>query len=256
VSEPAHPPTARRRQLLRAVAPPLTAGLISLLHRTARVEMRRREVLRAVHERGGRFVMAFWHSRLLLVRHVHPGGRLAAVISRHGDGELIARTMARFGHAAARGSSTRGGSQALREALRLAAAGWDLAITPDGPRGPARIVKPGVVELSRLTGLPVVPVSVAARPALHLSSWDRFEVALPFARVVHACGEPIECPREAGPDERLELRRRIGRRLDELTDECRGALGLPPWEAVADHAPPEDHEVEDQAADEAVEDGS
>lgn len=218
-----------RRRLALALVPRVAEGLIRGIRATSRVEVRRQGVFDEVHASGRGVIMAFWHSRLLLVRYAHPGGRLAALISRHDDGELIARTMARFGHAAARGSSTRDGSRALREALSLARDGWDLAITPDGPRGPARLAKPGVVELARMTGFPVVPVSCAARPAATLSSWDRFEVPLPFSRIVHAVGAPIAIARDATQADREAARSAIERELDELGDECREAIGLPPF---------------------------
>jgi hypothetical protein len=182
---------------------------------------------------GRPHVMAFWHSRLMLMQYAHRGRKLAAMISRHGDGELIARTMARFGHAAVRGSSTRGGSRALREAVRWIEGGGDLAITPDGPRGPARAVKPGAVTLARLAGAPIFPVSLAMGRSVALRSWDGFEVPLPFGKVAIAYGELLPCPREAGDPEVEDLCRELARRLDALTDECRAAVGLPPWPVAA-----------------------
>jgi hypothetical protein len=210
----------------------MAAALIRLTWATSRVTWIRREVMDEAAREGRHLIMAFWHSRLLLMQYMHGGRPLAAMISRHGDGELIARTMARFGHSAVRGSSTRGGSRALREALRWTQSGGNLAITPDGPRGPARVAKPGVVDLARLTGLPVYPMSLAAARAAHLRSWDRFEVPLPFGRVALAYGAPLTCPRDAGPDRVLALAAELARRLDALTDECRLALGLPAWPAA------------------------
>lgn len=217
-----------------ALAPPLAAALIRALWATARVTWIRREIVEGLVARGQQYVMAFWHSRLLLMRYAYSGRRLAAVISAHGDGELIARTMARFGHAAVRGSSTRGGSRAMRDALRFARDGGDLAITPDGPRGPARRAKIGAIEMARWTGLPILPISLAARPARELGSWDGFEVPVPFARVAVAYGEPLWCGRDDDEGRREALRQRLEERLDALTNECRAAVGLEPWPPVGE----------------------
>jgi hypothetical protein len=81
------------------------------------------------------------------------------LISRHRDGEIIARIVARFGHRAVRGSSTRGGASALRDLIRLGRAGADLVVTPDGPKGPRQEAKLGVIQLARATGLPIVPLA-------------------------------------------------------------------------------------------------
>jgi lysophospholipid acyltransferase (LPLAT)-like uncharacterized protein len=209
--------TASRR-ILRALAPPLAAGLIRATWATARVTWLGLERAEPLLRGTEPFVLAFWHCKLWLMQHALRGRRVTALISRHEDGELIARTMARFGHAAARGSSTRGGAQALREALRIARAGGALAVTPDGPKGPARVVKPGVVEIARAGGLPILPCSLAARPVRRLRSWDRFEIPFPFARVAIAYGEPLRVAREATPHEREAWCARLGGALDALTD--------------------------------------
>jgi lysophospholipid acyltransferase (LPLAT)-like uncharacterized protein len=215
-----------RAAVTQRVIPPLAEALIRGLWATARVEWRGADALDGMSRSaaGDRFILAFWHCKLLLMQYALRGRRVTALISQHGDGELIARTMARFGHRAARGSSTRGGAAALREGIRVARAGGSLAITPDGPKGPARIVKPGVIELARATGLPILPASLAYAHAWRLASWDRFEVPLPFSRAVIAFGEPLTCPREAGEARRETLRRALEERLALLTADCERAL--------------------------------
>lgn len=177
-------------------------------------------MLEALERKNASFILAFWHCKLLLMQYALRGRPVTALISRHGDGELIARTMARFGHAAARGSSTRGGAAALREAIRVARAGGSIAITPDGPKGPARIAKVGVVEIARATGLPILPVSVAYSRCKRLASWDGFEIPLPFSRMVIAYGETIACPADADASEREVIRLAVEERLAALSTAC------------------------------------
>lgn len=140
---------------------------------------------------GRRCIFAFWHSRLLPLVITHRQRGIVVLVSRHRDGEWITRILLRLGFGAARGSSTRHGEEGARDLLRAARDGRLLAITPDGPRGPAEVVKPGLVWLASRTGLPVVPVATATDRAWVARSWDRFRVPLPFARVVVAYGEPI-----------------------------------------------------------------
>lgn len=211
------------RRLLAVAAPPLASGLIRLTWATSRVRWIRRELAEPLLRSPEPFVLAFWHCKLFLMQYALMGRPVTAMISRHGDGELIARTMARFGHSAARGSSTRGGPQALREALRAARGGGALAITPDGPKGPAREVKAGVIDLARAAQVPVLPCSLAAHPCRRLRSWDRFEVPLPFGRVVIAYGEPLRVARHAGDAERAAAAAELAARLDALTAECDSA---------------------------------
>lgn len=151
-----------KERLLVALAPPLAALLIRLLRRLMRIEYRRQEIVDDLVARGQRFILAFWHGQLLMMPYGYPGSRMAVLISEHRDGELVARTMRRLGFFITRGSTTSGGARGLRRLVRLARQGYDVAITPDGPRGPRHVAQRGTVELARLSGLPIVPVAFGA----------------------------------------------------------------------------------------------
>jgi hypothetical protein len=109
------------------------------------------------------WIIAFWHCHLLLMLHTKWHGRPTVIISQSKDGEYIARVFDWYGVESVRGSSTRGGAKALRDMIRVARAGGNLVITPDGPKGPARVVKEGIVLAAAATGLPIVPIAFAAK---------------------------------------------------------------------------------------------
>lgn len=203
--------------MARWILPRLAALLIRALRVTMRIRCAGRDSLDSIRETGGRYIHAFWHGHLLLMPYAYPGGRMAIMISEHRDGEYIARTMERFGHLSVRGSTTSRGASALRGAVRLARQGYDLAFTPDGPRGPRHRAQMGVVMASRLTGLPIVPVAFAARPARMLGSWDGFVVPWPFARGVFVYGEPLRVLPGAGEAEMEQARRIVEQSLAECT---------------------------------------
>ena len=154
-------------------------------------EQRRREAA------GERMILAFWHRHLLLMPYGYRGRRISVLVSRHRDGELIARTVARLGIDCSRGSTTRGGVAGLRALLRKARAGYDLAFTPDGPRGPAGKVQPGVIQAAAATGFPIQPVALAASRCRRLGSWDPLVVPLPFSTVHFVYGEPLAVARRS-----------------------------------------------------------
>ena len=143
---------------------------------------------------GERCIYALWHARMLPLIYAYRGQGVAALVSRSRDGELIAGIIERIGYVAARGSSTRGGRQGFSELVRFAGQGRSLTITPDGPRGPREVVKPGLVWLASLSGLQVVPVASASRQSWVLRSWDGFRVPRPFAEVLISYGEPVRVP--------------------------------------------------------------
>ncbi len=152
-------------------------------------------------DRGERCIFACWHARLLPLMLTHRGRSIAVLVSRHRDGELIARIIARLGFLAGRGSSTRGGEEGIREMLHHAEEGRLLGITPDGPRGPAEQAKPGIVYLASRTGFPVIPIATASSRTWTFDSWDRFRVPKPFARVAIVYGAPIMVPPRLAEDE-------------------------------------------------------
>ncbi|MBI5711047.1 MAG: lysophospholipid acyltransferase family protein [Candidatus Eisenbacteria bacterium] len=143
---------------------------------------------------GERCLYAFWHARLLPLIFTHRRRGIAVLVSQSRDGELTAGIIARFGFVSARGSSTRGGDEGLRDMLRWARRGRLLAVTPDGPRGPRERLKPGLVVIASRTGLPIIPVATSGHPCWTLRSWDGFRVPRPFAKVVVAYGEPVQVP--------------------------------------------------------------
>lgn len=222
---------AARALLARAVA-----GYIRLCRATGRWEILGAEARQRARTGGGRFVLAVWHGRLLMVpTEMRRGADVRAIVSRNRDGELIAGILARFGIGTLRGSSAdpdkpdrdRGGREALRAGLAALRGREDavVAVTPDGPRGPAMRVKPGVAALSALAGVPVVPWSFSVRSGRFLASWDRFLVPFPFTRGVIAWGEPIPPPGDREPETLARHGARIEAALVRLTEAADRRMG-------------------------------
>jgi len=189
------------------------AGFIRALRATVRLRHHGDERMRRWERDGSHFILAFWHRHLLLMPYAYKGRRISVLVSQSTDGELIARTVARLGIDSSRGSSSRGGIAGMRSLLRKAAEGWDIAFTPDGPRGPLREVQAGVILAAAATGLPILPVAVAATRAKLLRSWDRFVVPLPFSTVHFVYGEPLAVERRG---DTVEAAAELKRRLDGL----------------------------------------
>lgn len=180
---------------------------------------------KALSESAGPHIFCAWHNRLPLCIHVYRGflraqGRplkLAAIVSASRDGAMMARVIGLFGVQPVRGSSSKRGAQAMLELASLAEQGHDVALTPDGPRGPRYVCKEGVLSLAQLTGLAIVPVSYHLGWKISLKSWDRFQIPLPFSRVTVSFGEPLPVPRGVSAEGREVLRRELDRRLLALT---------------------------------------
>ncbi|MBI5385325.1 MAG: lysophospholipid acyltransferase family protein [Verrucomicrobia bacterium] len=168
-----------------------------------------------------------WHNRLALAlmvflkhpKKLQPARRMAAIVSASKDGAVVAHILELFGAQPVRGSSSRRGPQALLELTTWAERGFDLAITPDGPRGPCYVVQDGAIAVAQLTGLPLVPVTYHLNWKIRPKSWDRFQIPLPFARCTVILGEPLLVPREARDKERETLRRRLQEQLRTLTND-------------------------------------
>jgi tetraacyldisaccharide 4'-kinase len=169
-------------------------------------------------------IFAFWHGRMIIMPPVYhkvcgkEGKDAWIMVSRHWDGELIARTVKPFRILSARGSTTRGGREALHALIERARQGHTIGITPDGPKGPRYTVQPGVVRIAQVTGTPIVPLTWAARPRWIASSWDRFQIPLPFARVSVVFDEPFYVPDNGSEEALAACRARLEKRLGQVTD--------------------------------------
>ena len=163
----------------------------------------------------GNYIAALWHNRLLLISFVlkrffpqRPG---AGLISASRDGDLVADLTERFGFDVVRGSSSRMGAAALLELSNILRSGYDVLLTPDGPRGPAYELGPGIIFLAQKTGTPVVPVNMEYSSCWRVRSWDRFIIPRPFSKVRVIIGQPHDVrstsTREEFENERLRLQK-------------------------------------------------
>lgn len=194
VSGPARETSFREEFKVRA-----TAGAALALHRLLTSSYR---LSLAEDAPEPRCAYSIWHGHIWVLLWALRGRRLSVMVSEHRDGEFIARVARRLGYDTVRGSSTRGGARALLELARAGREGrGHLLLTVDGPRGPGREVKEGIVFAASRTGLPVVPVGVAVRRAWVARSWDRHVVPKPFARVAVAFGSGLHVPQAAGREE-------------------------------------------------------
>lgn len=230
----ASPPPAPRKRVSGVVVPNaptrlqrIVAWLIGTALKLLAATLRYR-----VNGRPGPFelppeplIFALWHNRLALCMKLYrsygrperPNDRLAALISASKDGALLAALLENHRVQPVRGSSSRRGAQALVELTSWAERGYDIAVTPDGPRGPCYEMQPGVMTLAQLTGLPILPCSYHLSRKIRLKSWDRFQIPLPFARCEVFTGELIRVPRNASDADRDQLRERLQAALMAIT---------------------------------------
>jgi lysophospholipid acyltransferase (LPLAT)-like uncharacterized protein len=197
--------------VLRGVAA-LFAGYARLTLATLRWTREGQDIAKSHWSKGGGVILCLWHHNIPLGPASWPAAEgaqdMRVLISRSKDGEFITQVMDRLGFGAIRGSSkkktdlakNKNGEQAFREMVRWVRDGNAVAVTPDGPRGPAEVMQKGVAALARATGAPVLMVGLAAAPAKRLNSWDRTVTPLPFGRAAMVWGEPVHAGRDDDAD--------------------------------------------------------
>ena len=186
----------------------LTPVTLRTIIGTCRVRADDRGLLERVR-RGEAFIGAMWHEDIGFFADHFRGTRFTVLASRSRDGEIAARVAHRLGLRTVRGSSWRGGEEALEQLIDHARRGECVGFVADGPRGPAHVAKIGPVIAAKLSGRPIVPIACAMRGAIRLPSWDRTRIPLPFARIATRAGEPIAVPRDASRAECGRIRQRL-----------------------------------------------
>lgn len=166
--------------------------LVGLLARTWRYRLEGREHPQALYDGKRPFIFALWHSRILPLLYLHRDEGMVLLISRHRDGGLLATLAERWGYRFVRGSTQRGGEVGLLGVVRALQGGAVVAITPDGPRGPAERVKPGIIAAAQHAAVPVVPATAQPSRAWWLSSWDRFCIPRPFTTIHVVYGPALD----------------------------------------------------------------
>ena len=206
-----------REKLFLSLISFLGSLFILLLGKSLRIKWIGEENLRPIRKRSGKVLYAFWHGRMLILSYSHRKRKIQVLISQHRDGEIIARIIKKLGFGTVRGSTTKGGFKAIIQMVNKANEGHDLAITPDGPKGPAFKVQPGAAVIAQRSQIPIIPITSSAEKKWVLKSWDSFNIPKPFTRAVIIIGKPIYVSGEISPEE-IDLKNsELGRNLNQLT---------------------------------------
>lgn len=175
--------------------------LIDLLFNTMKIERQGFERVKPIIS-SGKVIFAVWHSRMLLFAYLCKGFNGTAMVSKSTDGEIAARIIQRQGHEAVRGSTKKGGLQALSKLIRkVKEKNKPCLIVPDGPQGPRCKVQQGIIILAKKTGYPIVPISYSARKIKIFASWDRFILPFPFTKCTAVYGDPVYVPQNVDENE-------------------------------------------------------
>ncbi len=212
---------AIRQHLILFVAQILALPLLLLYRATLRIRLYHRQPVERMRREGRPIIFEFWHENMILGMLPHRNWQVYVLVSQHFDGEVIARILHAYGLRTVRGSSTRGGSRAFRWMRdRMRSAGICVAFTPDGPTGPRRKAKSGVVRLAAETGAPIIPLGVAASRAIRLNSWDRLMVVLPFSRCAVVYGKPFYVPPLKSSQQMVHYQEKLNRITNQLDREA------------------------------------
>lgn len=229
----------RNRHLIQAAGTLATLGLHTL-YRSLRFTLHElgNDVKPRQHDNPQRFIYSIWHENLLLPAISWGCPELAVLISKHADGQLLGSLITSMKMGMVHGSSTRGGIEAVRKLTRDENARKHLAITPDGPRGPRRVVQPGVVYIASRARMKIVPVGVGYRKPWRAGSWDRFAVPKPFTRACCVVADAIEVPEDAKTADLETYRLRLQEEMDRLAVLAEGWAETGHWPKETTPAPP------------------
>jgi len=167
-------------------------------------------------------IFTFWHGRQIYLVWAHRNEGVGILISKSKDGGYISGVTEKFGCKNVRGSTSRGGTEALYSLIERGKSGGHIAFTPDGPRGPMRVVQPGVIMVAQKTGLPIIPMSNTAKRKYIVRNWDEFHVPYPFSKVALCHRKPIY----VGESDNLKKKsEEVKKALDEITAKSDSLIG-------------------------------
>ena len=209
-----------QKKLVAWLGPSLAYWTIKALSSTMKFKEVHSETPRFFGEKGIPGIGAFWHGRLLMMPLVYKGKKLSFLVSPHRDGQIVGKALKRFGFHAILGSTNRKGFSAFKQMLKAIQGGSDIALTPDGPKGPRYQVQIGVIELAKLTGRPIVPVTFSASRRKMFKTWDQFLLPYPFSKGVFIWGEPIIVDPKGDRAHLEERRALLEGHLNELTEQA------------------------------------
>lgn len=219
---------SRKQRLQLSVAPPAIAVALRCLLGTCRWELRDAERFESLIAEGRKVILAFWHESMALSLYRHRNRNFHTTTSYSFDGEMAARVLSHLGVEAVRGSSSRGGSNALVQLKRALALVPCVGITLDGPRGPRRQAKPGVAVLAAKTGAIIIPNAYGLRRCKRLRSWDKFPVPYPLSRITCAYGTAIAPPEDMSPHAIERKRLEVEHQLNALHEQLEREPGMIP----------------------------
>ena len=215
-----------RNTLVQSLLGMIAAGYVWIVRVTSSWVDENKDVTQAAWAGSEPVIIAFWHNRLFLMPYCWPSrAAFHMLISAHADGRLISKTVSWFGISTVIGSSSKGGSQATRELVRLLRNGTAVGITPDGPRGPRMQSGDGAVALAKLSGVTIVPAAVATSRRRLLSSWDKLIIPLPFSKGARVWGAPISVPQDCNASDLSQLREELEHSLIAVSNRADAMVG-------------------------------
>lgn len=210
----------QKQNILRFFGNHLLYAAITLLCRTLSFNIRNHEKIKEYQDKNKNYILAFWHGTMLAPWYVHRDKNFAALVSKSKDGALLERVLKPWNYSVVRGSSHTGGSIALGILIDFAKNEKSVAITPDGPRGPAYKMKPGAVVTAKRSGIPLILLGVGYNRKRELRSWDKFQIPKAFSKVNLVYSDPIEIDPELSYEETSRILLDCECRLNELQKEA------------------------------------
>ena len=209
-----------KQYLLRNLGNIFLHGIINVLCKTVKVNRINYSVIEKLFNENQNFVLAFWHGTMLVPWYFHRGQNFSALISQSKDGSLLANSLTKWGYKVTRGSSHKGGKEALETLLDNSKNDFSIAITPDGPTGPPRVMKAGAVITAQRSEIPLVLCGVTIKSKYTFNSWDKFEVPKFFSKVSIKYSEPILFDENLTRDETSQIIEQCNVKLNQLQDDA------------------------------------